>query len=128
MPSFESLPNEVLDQIVGRLTCRRDIGNVRLINRFLNTIAKPSYFASVALYPHWEDDEDLMDDNPPFPNNIEYDVANFKNILDDDGIRPLVKSVDIYTCNPDCVSRSLWPLIGGNSLDTKRIEPQTGLV
>jgi len=104
MPSFGSLPNEILLQIVGVLDCRRDIGNVRLVNRTLGAIAKGPYFASVALYPHWEDDEDLIDDEPPWPNNVDYTVASFKHILDDEDIKPLVKSVDIYTCNPDCVS------------------------
>lgn len=100
MPSFGSLPNEILFQIVSQLTSRSDIGNVRLANRTLSNIAKRAYFASVCLYPEWEDD----DDKPAWPNDTDYDVDTFKIISDDERIKPLVKSVDIYTCNPNCVS------------------------
>jgi len=101
MPSLSTLPNELLRGIVASLDDKSAVGNLRLTNRHLNAIATEEYFARVPLYAHWGPMETY---DPPWPNNIDYDAAMFRNILDSDKLSKLVKRVDIYTCNPDCVS------------------------
>jgi hypothetical protein len=102
MSPLSDLPNELLDRIVTFLPKKSDIANLRLVNHPLSAVATRAYFRSVPLYAYWLSDEDSPP--PAFPNNIDYDAHFFKNILDSDSLKALVKEADIYTCNPDCVS------------------------
>jgi hypothetical protein len=98
MAEVASLPNELLDRIISYVRVRRDLANLRLVNRALDDLTKPLYFATVPLYAHWADNSTVRT-----PNDANYNAGIFKNILDDEKLRKLVKRVDIYTCNPDCV-------------------------
>jgi hypothetical protein len=77
----------------------------------LNDLSKPFYFATVPLYAHWgyddpEDAEPNMNTQASMrtPNDVNYNAGIFKNILENEELRNLVNKVDVYTCNPDCVS------------------------
>lgn len=105
MASLNTLPKELLCRVSNFLDRKVDLANCRLVNRRLGEAATRSYFETVPLYADWApNDPDEPDKDPPWPNNIAYDARMFKNILDSDKIRGLVRRVDIYTCNPDCVS------------------------
>jgi len=118
MAVLATLPNELLDRIVSFVHVKKDLAHLRLLSRAWNDLSKPYYFATVPLYAHWEpeldddddEDEDVNKEAGPntkacmrTPNDADYNAAIFKNILDDENVRTLVKKVDIYTCNPDCV-------------------------
>lgn len=102
MASLIVLPNELLSRVVASLDRRSDIAAVRLVNRQLEETASRIYFARVPLYAEWEnrDAEDFV----PWPNDINYDARMFKNLLDSEKLKKLIQRVDIYMCNPDCVS------------------------
>jgi hypothetical protein len=95
-----SLPVELINKIVFHVPRRSDLATLRLASQTLNTISTPYYFATVPIYPDW--DKETMP-KPPFPNAIEYSVLYFENILDSDKLKRLVRKVEIYMCNPDCV-------------------------
>lgn len=101
MPSLASFPVELVTRVVSLTVSRQDLAALRLTSRALEEIATPFYFSTVALYPEW--DEDGAPD-PPFPNQIKYEAQYLANILDDERLKTLVKKIEIYTCNPDCVS------------------------
>lgn len=117
MASLNSLPNELLGRIFAFVNCKSDLASLRLVDQSLNYVATEYYFASVPLYPHWlglenpHDDEYDYDGYVPFPNDIVYDARMFKNILESEQLKRLVKKVDIYTCNPDCVG---WMIRNGH--------------
>lgn len=100
MPPLTSLPVELVTKIVSYVSPRRGLATLRLTCKTLNAIATPLYFHTVPLYPDWEWDEK----DEPFPNHIEYEALYFKSILDSANLKELVKKVEIFTCNPDCVS------------------------
>ena len=101
MASLAALPVELVTKIVSHAVSKRDIAALRLTNRTLNQIATPFYFSTVPLYPEWDEEETP---DPPFPNQIEYEARYLNNILDDEKLKRLVKKIEIFTCNPDCVS------------------------
>jgi hypothetical protein len=128
MASQKFLPNELLVRIFSHVHVKADLANLRLVSHAFESIATEFYFATVPLYAHWETEKDEGQDNKEAgkdgadggvgtkthtteapkscmqtPNNINYDSRIFKNILDNDRLKTLVKKVDIYTCNPDCV-------------------------
>ena len=96
-----SLPVELVTKIVSHVSLRQSLAALRLTNHTLNTISTPFYFSTVPLYPEWDEEEKP---DPPFPNHIDYDARYFKSILDSENLKKLVNKVEIYTCNPDCVS------------------------
>lgn len=96
-----SLPVELITNVVSHVPERNCLATLRLTNQILNTIATPYFFAAVPLYPEWSEDSEH---DPPFPNQIEYEAFYFRNILEDERLSKLIKKVEIYTCNPDCVS------------------------
>jgi hypothetical protein len=116
MAVLTALPNELLDRVVSFVHVKKDLAHLRLVSRAWNDLSKPYYFATVPLYAHWErevDDEDEDCDKEAgrntkssmrTPNDADYNAEIFKNILEYEEVRKLVKKVDIYTCNPDCVS------------------------
>jgi hypothetical protein len=105
MASFKllSLPIELINRIVFYVPRRSDLATLRLTSQTLNTISTPYYFATVPIYPDWE--EETAPDSP-FPNAIEYTIQYFANILDSDKLKRLVRKVEIYMCNPDCVRQA----------------------
>lgn len=103
MPSLMSLPNELLTTIASCVRRRADIASLRLVNRCFESIATPFYFTSVPLYAHWSEEEG-EEVEPQWPNGVGYDARVFAHILDDEKLRGLVRKVDVYMCNPDCVS------------------------
>jgi hypothetical protein len=99
MTSLVSLPVELVTKIASHVP-RRDLATLRLTCRTLKEIVTPYYFSTVPIYPEWHEDEAP---DPPFPNHIDYESRYMRNILDDEHLKKLVKKVQIYTCNPDCV-------------------------
>ncbi|KAL1592368.1 hypothetical protein SLS60_011447 [Paraconiothyrium brasiliense] len=73
-----SLSIELVHKIVFHVARRADLAVLRLTSQMMNTISNPYYFATAPIFPDW--DEDSKSD-PPFPNEIEYDVRNFANII-----------------------------------------------
>lgn len=97
-----SCPDEVLTAFVSYVVCKADLASLRLTNCQFEAIATPFYFASVPLYAQWE-----RGDGNAFvksPSDVDYDVRVFAHILDNERFKRMVKKVDVYTCNPDCVS------------------------
>ena len=101
MSFLTSLPVELVTKIVSYVSPRHGLAALRLTNKTLSVIATPFYFHTIPFYPEWEWDSENYE---PFPNQIEYKASYFRNILDDDHLKKLVKKVAIYTCNPNCVS------------------------
>ncbi|OAG01549.1 uncharacterized protein CC84DRAFT_1262603 [Paraphaeosphaeria sporulosa] len=98
--NLSSLPIELIDKIVLHVPQRSDLATLRLTSQMLNAISTPYYFATVPIFPDW--DEDSAIDGLPFPNQVEYHPRYFASILDSEKLKKLVRKVEIYLCNPDC--------------------------
>ena len=84
MVSLTSLPTEILTRVVAQLPSKEDISNIRLTSRFLNDIATPKLFSTVALYAHWrsESSDGEVESDLSEKEDI-YDARQFKNILNE---------------------------------------------
>lgn len=105
MVSLISLPTKILARVVAQLPSKEDIANIRLTSRFFNDIATPKLFSTVPLYAHWRSESSDGEEVSDFSENEDvYDARQFKNILNDEKLSKYVRKVDVYTCEPHCVS------------------------
>lgn len=101
--NLTSLPAELVDKVVYHVSQRSDLATLRLTSKTLNAISTPYYFATVPVYPEWKE-RDEEEGIRPYPNQVEYHARYLASILTDMRLNVLVRKLDIYLCNPNCVS------------------------
>jgi hypothetical protein len=80
---------------------RSDLPNLRLATRTFSYFATRELFSTVCLYLHWNGDCLLQVPRPVHPKP--YDSIFFRKIVRHPDIRNHVRTLNIYTCDTDCV-------------------------
>lgn len=104
MPSLMTLPVELLSKIVGFLDAKSDVANTRLVSHGIESIAAEKLFETATLYPQWFTEGDKLDIEDGLPGPLGYEAKVFMNLVDHERLKKFVKKIEIYTCEPHCVS------------------------